>query len=183
MKLITTTAVLGCIAVTVSASIVDTVKDTAQAAIGKFITPNPAVTFPCCVSPCAHCPTAMVLPDGNRTVSITFNRPNLFVGHPPGCGQGFSTEDCVRFFQVVLADLNQPLEVAARKATHDRDDKDKLGCGADNTAGECLEYLKGFFESLKEPIQTTLGDASLLQGKDSEAAAGAEASESGKSEL
>jgi hypothetical protein len=179
MKLIATTAVLGFLAISSTASLVDTVKDRAQAALKKFTPLTAAVQIPCCVPPCPYCPIAR----GNNTASLmSISYPSVeplnFKGNSPGCGEGYSADDCLRFFQVTLTGLDSPLKIAASKAGSIGDEQGKVGCGEESSAGECLRYLKSFFEEVMKPLETTLGQGSLVD----ESEVAAETTE-GKSEL
>jgi hypothetical protein len=82
-----------------------------------------------------------------------------FKGNPPGCGEGFSAEDCLRFFQVTLLQLDKPLGIAAEKAGETKKGEgDVRGCGEESSAGECLRYLRVFFEEVRTPLERTLGE-------------------------
>jgi hypothetical protein len=167
MKLITTTTVLGCLAISATASLIDTAKEPAQGALNKFTPLTPAVQIPCCVPPCPYCPLAL----GNNTASLmSISYPSVeplnFKGSSPGCGEGYNAEDCLRFFQVTLTGLDSPLKIAASKAGSIGDEQGKVGCGEESSAGECLRYLKSFFEEVMKPLETTLGQGSLVDASE-----------------
>lgn len=161
MKLITTT-ILSYLAISATASIVDTVTDAAQSALKKFTPLRTAKQIPCCKPPCPYCPLAV----GNISVpAMSISYPSIeplnFKGSSPGCGEKFSAEDCLRFFQVTLTGLDTPLKIAASKAGSIGADQGKVGCGEESSAAECLRYLRSFFEEVMKPLEMTLGQGSL----------------------
>lgn len=184
MKL-TAAIVTGLLAASASASIVEKVQDivgSAKESLNRFSPLSTAVQIPCCSKPpCPGCP----LIRGNNTLSLlSVSYPGTglraFEGKPPGCGEGFTAEDCVRFFQVTLLTLDKPLEIAAEKAEPAKKG-DLRGCGEDSTPGECLRYLRGYFQELQKPVDRTLGAGSVTNSVEND---GDEyASETGKSEL
>lgn len=60
---------------------------------------------------------------------------------------------------MTLLQLDGPLGISAKKA-----EGDVRGCGEESSAGECLRYLKGFFEEVRTPLERTLDGGSVVGG-------------------
>jgi hypothetical protein len=145
-----------------SASLMDTVQDivgSGKAALNHLTPLTTAVQIPCCSAPpCPGCPAI------RANSSISFEQTGLkpLITNPPGCGEGFNSEDCLRFFQVMLTTFERPLGIAVGKLPKSEEEKGKEGCGTESTPGECLRYVTGFLGEVMGPLGITLGEGGVV---------------------
>jgi hypothetical protein len=147
---------------TASASLVDKVQEIINPARPHLTPLTVAVQIPCCTKPpCPGCPEIR----SNFTLgftSISYPQTGLkaLEDKPPGCGDGFDAEDCLRFFQVTLLTLERPLGIAVGKIGAEKE-KGVKGCGDESSPLNCLRYLTGFLGELRAPLEKTLGKGAV----------------------